>query len=240
MTSPANEQGGQQIGLRNAAPLRQTVIDAIDEYLVDGMGVYDVNGEKVGDVKMHSMAAGYLMVGHGPMELYIPFRLIRSIDPHDIFLTEDRDTLVSSYTEPPTVSIVVENRLVPGPHGTMTTQTRQVQVVESGYDGTPVEIESIDVGSVAERLAVGMIVYDVNGERLGDLTDYDVGRSLMVVEKGIFRSRVLFVPFSAIQEIHPSRFIVYLSLPRAVLMKEHAMLPADAADAADAVLPEDT
>src|SRR5437879_2836687 len=208
----------------------QTVVENIDAYLMDGMPVYDLNGDKVGDVKMYSTAAGYLMVGHGAFEqkgLYLPFRLIRSIDPHDIFVSETTDALTSQYTEPPKISTVVENRLVPGPHGTMTSQAREVQMVQSGYDGKQAELGSTDVRTVTDRLAVGMVVYDANGVRLGDITQYDIPRSLLVVEKGIFNPRALFVPFSAIQVIDLDTFTVYLSLPRDVIVKEHAMLPAD-------------
>src|SRR5678816_2983423 len=68
-----------------------TLLEEIDLNLADGMPVYDSNGEKVGDVKMYSTTAGYLVADQGPFtqeDLYLPFRLIRSIDPHDLFLSE--------------------------------------------------------------------------------------------------------------------------------------------------------
>jgi len=220
MTSPSNQPTGQQ----------QIVVENIDQFLQDGMPVFDASGERVGDVKMYSAAAGYLMVGTGAFDqrnLYIPFRLIRSIDPHDIYLTAAKDAL-ARYTQPPAIKTAVETRLVPGPHGTMTQQTREVQMVQSGYDGLPAALDSVDVRSVADRLAVGMAVNDVEGNRLGDITQYDTPRSLIVVEKGIFKPRVLFVPFSAISGIDRDTLSVYLSLPRDVVLKQHAMLPADA------------
>jgi ribosomal 30S subunit maturation factor RimM len=229
MTSPTNQQGDQQGGLPRTVPLRQTVVEDIDQYLTDGLPVFDMNSEKVGKVKMYSTAAGYVMVGTGALEhkdLYIPFRLIRSIDPDDIFVAETKDRLVAKYTQPPTISTVVEQRVVPGPLGTMTQQTREVQRVQSGYDDQPTTVSSVDVAKIADRLAVGMVVYDVSGERLGDVTEYNTARSLLVVEKGIFKPRVLFVPFSAIQNVDPNFLSVYLSLPIDVLVKQHAMLPA--------------
>jgi ribosomal 30S subunit maturation factor RimM len=66
---------------------QQTVVERIDLYLSDDMPVYDSNSEEIGHVKMFSTVAGYLIVGHGPFEkdnLYIPFRLIQSIDPREI------------------------------------------------------------------------------------------------------------------------------------------------------------
>ena len=67
----------------SSAMNQQTVVENIDLYLADDMPVYDVNGDKIGHVKMFSTAAGYLMVEYGPFnkkDLYVPFRLIRSIE----------------------------------------------------------------------------------------------------------------------------------------------------------------
>jgi ribosomal 30S subunit maturation factor RimM len=215
----------------SSAMNQQTVVENIDLYLADDMPVYDMNGDKVGQVKMFSTAAGYLMVEYSPLnkkDLYIPFRLIRSIDSHDLFLTEPKETLIATYTQPPKISTLTEDRLVVSPTGALTSEKREVQLVQSGYDGLPTTTSSVDAGDIARRLAVGMVVYDVNGERLGDVTQYDTPRSLLVVEKGIFNPRVLFVPFSAVQSIDSDAFTIYLSLPRDVVVKEHAMLPADA------------
>jgi sporulation protein YlmC with PRC-barrel domain len=210
---------------------QQTLVENIDLNLADGMPVYDSNGDKVGDVKMYSTAAGYLMVGHGAFnqqDLYIPFRLIRSIDPHDLFLSESKETLFANYTQPPKISTLSEQRLVVGPGGALISEKRDVQMVQSGYDGLPATTNSVDVQNVSDRLAVGMAVYDVEGERLGDVSQYDIPRRLLVVEKGIIHPRVLFVPFSAIESVNREDLIIYLNLPRDVVVKEHAMLPANA------------
>jgi hypothetical protein len=110
----------------------------------------------------------------------------------------------------------------------MMTQKRDVQTVQSCYDGRLATLTSVDVTSVTDRLAVGMVVYDVEGERLGDISQYDVPRRLLVVEKGIVRPRSWFVPFSAIQSVNWEDLTIYLNLPRDVLVKEHAILPANA------------
>jgi ribosomal 30S subunit maturation factor RimM len=210
---------------------QQTVVERIDLYLTDDMPVYDSNSEEIGHVKMFSTVAGYLIVGHGPFEkdnLYIPFRLIQSIDPRELFLSEPKQTIVAGYTTPPPISTFTEQRLVRTAEGGVKSQSRQVQMVQSGYDGLPARINSVDIADVAHRLAVGMAVYDASGARLGDVSQYDTARSMIAVESGIFQPQVLFVPFSAIQSIDGDAFTVHLSLPRDVLVKEHSMLPADA------------
>jgi hypothetical protein len=194
------------------------------------MPVYDDNGDRVGDVKMFSVVAGYLMVGKGPFgatNLYVPFRLIRTIDPHELYLSTSKATLEAQYTEPPKITNVNETRLVFGPQGTMTTRTSQVQMVQSGYDAEQISVSATDLRAMAQRLAIGMTVYDAEGVRLGEITQYDTPRGLMVVESGIFKPRVLFVPFGAIQSADRETLTLYLSLPKDVVVKEHAMLPAE-------------
>jgi ribosomal 30S subunit maturation factor RimM len=221
MTSSMNHEPGEEAGQS------QIVIESIDQYLEDGMAVYDENGEKVGHVKMYSTTAGYLMVGTGAFEhedLYIPYRLIRNIDPQEIFLSTPKDTLASQYTQAPQIHTIVETRLIAGPDGIATPQTREVQTIQSGYDTGSVELTAVDVGNVANRLAIGMVVYDSDGKRLGDITEYDTSRSLLVVEKGMFNPSDLVIPFSAIKEIHPGVFTVYLSIPEDTLQKQQSML----------------
>jgi ribosomal 30S subunit maturation factor RimM len=208
----------------------RTVLHDIDEFLEDGLLVFDVNGERVGGVKAHSTAAGYLLVGTGVIgerDLYIPFRLIRSIDPQEIALSESNYALDAGYAKPPASHTIVENRFVPGPHRDTLPQAYEVRVVQSGYDDEQTIVDSVELGGIAERLSVGLAVYDADGVRLGDITQYDVSRGLLTVEKGIFKPTVLLVPFSAIKEIDEDALSVSLTLPRAALMKEQTQLPTE-------------
>ncbi len=203
------------------------VIESIDQYLHDGMSVLDETGKKVGDVRKHSSAAGYLMVNvkaHGDKNLYIPFRLIRTIDQHEISLSAPKETLVEQYTQPPKMHTVVHTQLVPGPSGSMIPQARQVQTLESGYDAMPAELNSASVGSVASRLAVGMAVYDVDGVHLGDITQYDTMNGLLIIAKGISKKTAVIIPFSDVASFSEDNLSVYLSLARDTIMKEHQML----------------
>lgn len=209
----------------------QTLVENIDQYLADGMPVYDSDGDKIGNVKMYSATAGYLMIGSGAFEhdsLYVPFRLISNIDPQEIFLAETRDVLTARYTQPPKISTFTEERLITDEDGTLVTRKHDVQMVESGYNGLPATTNSVDTRKIGKRLAVGMIVYDVDAERVGDIKQYDTTRNLLMVEKGIFKPQVLVVPFSAIDRVETDTFTVFLNLPRDVVVKEHTMLFADA------------
>ena len=206
------------------------VLQGIDEFLEDGLLVFDVNGERIGGVKMYSTSAGYLFVGSGALgqkDLYIPFRLIHRIDQQGIALSEPKDTLTARYTEPPATHTIVEQQFEPGPHRDMMPQVYEEQVVQSGYDVSLTAVSSIELGSITERLSVGLAVYDVDGVRLGDITQYDADRGLLMVEKGIFKPTVLIVPVSSISRIDRDALSVYLSLPKADFLKEQTRLPDD-------------
>src|SRR5262249_30471565 len=123
---------------------------------------------------------------------------------------------------PPSIHTIAENRFVPGPHHDVLPQAYEVRVVQSGYDGGQTEVESIELSGITDRLSVGLAVYDADGVRLGDITQYDVSRGLLVVEKGIFKPTVLFVPFSAIRAIDQDALSVSLTLTRAALTEEQA------------------
>jgi ribosomal 30S subunit maturation factor RimM len=222
-----------QTGQLHAAAESQphSLVANIDQYLSDGMAVFDVDGVRVGSVKMYSAAAGYLMLESGPFgetNLYIPFRLIRTIDPIEIYLTEVKDTLAAKYQQPPAITTFSETRMVTGPDGAMTPQTVQVQTVQSGYDAKQTPVTRVNVGAIGQQLAIGMAVYDIEGKHVGDITQYDIPRGLMAVESGLFNPRVLFLPFSVIQSVDRDFLSVYLSLPKDTLVKQYAMLPTQA------------
>lgn len=85
----------------------QTVVEDIDQYLQVGMSVFDSYGDGVGTVTTYSSDDGYLTVNPGTtggQSLYVPFRLIRNIDPREVYLTVSSDTLAAQYTRPPTGS----------------------------------------------------------------------------------------------------------------------------------------
>jgi ribosomal 30S subunit maturation factor RimM len=215
-----------ELDMANSENKQHVHVENMDRYLADGQSVHDLNGEDVGEVKMFSSAAGYLMVtggAFGEKSLYIPFRLIGNVDPGRVNLTETKKTLEADYTQPPETRLVMETRLIAGPGGKLRPETRQVQVLESSTGDLPVKINSTNVDELASSIAVGMAVYDVDGLRLGDITQYDITRALMVVEKGILKPKVVLIPFSDIDSISLDHLSVYLSMPKDAVVKEHGL-----------------
>jgi hypothetical protein len=61
-----------------------------------GLKVYDANGEMVGTVELVDREAGMIRVATNPFveeELVIPFALIQSINPRELFLDCAKDAL---------------------------------------------------------------------------------------------------------------------------------------------------
>jgi len=211
-------------------PHRQVVVVPIDEFLKEGLLVFDGDGERLGRVDRYSLTAGYVKVKRDPLlpqDLYVPFRLIKTLDPHELFLKVPRETLLAHYTLPPAITIVVERVAEPGadgPDGTPAVHVREQRRVRSGYDQSEVILDTIDLTDIADRLAVGMAVYDADGKRVGELTQYDSARAVMVVEKGL-KPREFFIPFSVIAEVDTADMFVSLLVPKVALERDYATLP---------------
>lgn len=190
------------------------IVININEFLRDEMPVFDSNQDKVGTVKLYDAAAGYFMVEEGVFnhtDLYIPFRLIRTIDPKEIFLKQSKDVLVQDYTQPPAATTITE------PHNG---HLETAQVLSNGFDARPIIVHRVDVQMVGQELRSGMGVYDVEGDYIGTVVQFDSTQAMLTVEKGVFSPKDLFIPFSLIQEVYPSSDYLTLTLPKDVLKKD--------------------
>ena len=68
----------------------------INRAVAAGLKVYDANGEMVGTVDVVDREAGIMRVATNPFveeELVIPFALIQSINPRELFLDCPKDAL---------------------------------------------------------------------------------------------------------------------------------------------------
>jgi hypothetical protein len=64
--------------------------------------------------------------------------------------------------------------------------------------------------SGAQRIADGMTVYDVNGEKIGVVRGYMTNSAYFTLEKGLFFPHDYYVPMSAVLRVHPES--VYLNV----------------------------
>jgi hypothetical protein len=218
----------------NSSPLgtepstdRQRQTRQLAQEIENGLPVYDLNGEYVGNVKNYSALAGYLQVSAGVLgqrDLYLPFRVIADIRAQQVHLLEPRDALAAQYSSPPALLTVVENPAAPGSEMTQKSGALEVQRMRNGYDGSLTEISAVELSSIAERLSVGLRVYDVDGVCLGEIDEYDASRFLMVVESGVFLPIYRVVPFSAIGSVNRDTQAVHLTVQGGTLQKTRGLL----------------
>jgi len=142
----------------------------------------------------------------------------------EIRLLEPRDTLAARYSKPPALLTVAENRAAPCGPTSQTYGARGVQRIQNGYDDSMTEISAVELRSIAERLSVGLTVYDVDGVRLGEIDEYDANRWIMVVESGVVSPVYRVVPFSAIGTVNRDMQSVHLSVQGGALHKTHGLV----------------
>jgi PRC-barrel domain len=135
---------GQEI---DPAAERQRHLRRLAHQIENGLPVYDLNGERIGDVKEYNAAAGYLQVSAGAFgqkELYLPIRLVADIRAREIHLVAPKDTLAAEYRQPPAIITIVERHAELGATTSQALRAREVQLMPNGYDGRMVEMSAIE------------------------------------------------------------------------------------------------
>jgi hypothetical protein len=191
------------------------VTEDIDRMMKGDLAIHDASGAKIGTVRDYSNEAGYLVVQTGLIahkELYVPYSAIQSIDPREIFLSLYKEALVGDFSAPPPATIVVEG-------DTATTK------VTSGYDGSPVEINRVNLAQVHRDLARGMTVLATGGTNIGTVEGIDPQVGYMVVKPHSLGKNRFFIPFAAITSIDRQFGEVFLAVSKDVLLKDHTSLP---------------
>ena len=203
----------EELGERSMTQ-RQVVTEDIDKSMRVGLAVYDASGDRIGTIWEYSTTAGYVMVQTGVLGhkcLYVPYRAIRTIDPKEIYLSRHKDELVQEYSAPPRSRMVVEHEFAR-------------EVVSSGYDGSLVEINRVNLESARKDLAVGMTVLDLRGDRIGSVEGFDPMESHILVSQFPGRSD-LSIPFGAIATIDQVYGKVFLDMPREMAQQDYARTP---------------
>jgi hypothetical protein len=179
------------------------VIENVKQEIAPGQEVYDIDGHKLGIVDQYDLQAGWMKVEKGtvvPRDLYIPFSAITSIDPLEIYLSLSRDTLQRDYASPPPRTTIVE-----GGETAITTEP-------SGYDGAPVVVDRARVDEMRQRISQGMRVFTADGAEVGTVKRFDQVTGLMLVEKGVFTHRDLYVPVTVVESVEGGSSEIYLSV----------------------------
>jgi hypothetical protein len=85
-------------------------------------------------------------------------------------------------------------------------------------------LQEIVVEDITRLMAVGLAVYDVAGNKVGTVAQYDADAGWMKVDHRVFAptDRDLYLPFGAIRSIDPRE--IYLSLAKDVLERDYGSL----------------
>ena len=79
------------------------------------------------------------------------------------------------------------------------------------------------IKDIRQRIAAGQQVYDLDGDRVGFVHQFDLDAGWMTVESGHLVFKELYIPFSAITAIDPRE--IYLSLSTDTLRRDYASPP---------------
>ncbi|MBV8528424.1 MAG: hypothetical protein JOZ75_08925 [Candidatus Dormibacteraeota bacterium] len=191
----------------------QTVTTVIKDTIAVDQNVFDNTSTKVGVIDTIDYATGWLTIAAGPLEsreLYVPFRLITFIDPHELFLGASKDELTREYSSPPQRTTAVTGKGA----GAAATTTEP-----SGYDGAPVLVNAATVATVRDKIASGFEVYTSDMSFLGTIKEYDPTTGLMMLQKGPLSDHELVVPISVVNEVDTSEAQVVLTASEADVKK---------------------
>lgn len=197
-----------------------TVAVPIAGWMAVGLHVYDADGARIGEVRRYDLEAGYMLVEEGALtkrELYVPFHLMRSITPHEIYLSLSKNALTDAYLLPPAAKPLVEQQI---DADTGRTDAVILHEIHSGYDGHPVEVEPVRVDELTHTLAIGMTVMDVDEEYVGEVTQVDTAGWRLTVRGRMTGDVMRAIPFSAVAHVDPDTGIVTLLVPAIALQTE--------------------
>lgn len=211
--------------------INQTI--SIKDTIKPRLNVYDSETEKVGTVWQIHRVPGYFTVQVRPLprqkdnpfvekQLYVPFRLISSIDARELFLSVTNDELRRDFsTVPPRMTRVEKEEW--GDEVAVTTQT-------SGYDGTPIVVRQVPIEAVKRAVRVGDRVYSSDPTDLGTVRQYDRATGWMQIARDTpSRQAILRLPVAIVDAVNEEAHEVYLVLSEADLERTKHLVAVDAA-----------
>ena len=189
-------------------------MSSLEEQILDGMDIYDVDGAKIGQVGRYDRKLGYFeTVGAFSGSRYIPFYAIERIGPTGATLNVTKSLVSEVYKRMPSVTpdVTASGRLA----GTGT--------VDSGYTGRPVPLDAAAIRVVREQIHTGTSVFDSESKNLGTIQAYDGSTGYMRVEKGVFFPRDIFLPVTSVAFLDDQG--VHLSETKDTITNRFARVP---------------
>jgi hypothetical protein len=209
-----------------------TTISQAIARLDNGLKVYDVNGDKVGRVYEYVPGSDWIVVEKGvfsPTDLYVPVTAIDYLDKDGVYLRVSKDVLTSAFILKPAN---VDFDVVAAPVGTVEVDAVtpsgnvvEVDAVATDVDGDRLIVDGTTMSLAIERLGKGPKVYDADGKEVGRVYQYDPTTGWLVIEKGVFAPKDLFVPVTAVDYLDSKG--VHLRVSKDVLTQAFVVQPAN-------------
>ena len=213
------------------------VSEHISRLMANGLRVYDRDGNKLGWVALYDNQTGWMTVEKGTFvhrTLYIPYRLIASIDEREIGVSVSKDDLLAAYANPPARTTLVKDTEAAG---TGAAEHTAVSTVPSGYTGAPLQVDRTNLGEIKRHLEPGMRVFDVYGEKVGTVDTYNIDREYLEVRKSPLVPHDLYVPMALVDGVDLAARDVHLAVSKDHLKRVYVVIGEDGTSPATVVAP---
>lgn len=198
-----------------------TIMQNVTDNLMSDQTVYDVTGDRVGKVDEIDRDTGWFKVEINPFSdkaVYIPFKLVTNIDPQELYVSATREAIDREFSNPPARWTAVETV-----DGQEIATTRQA----SGYDGTPIIVDEVNLAKVRHSFGEGYIVVTSDEVSLGTIKRYDPVTGWILVGKTPFTQYDLVVPLSVVSRVNRQFGSVHLAVSEADLKAMKHLEPVD-------------
>ena len=174
----------------------KTISEDVGRAVKVGLTVFDDDGSTIGYVDETDKTHGWMVVRTGALDqkkLWVPYRLVRSVDDREIFLTMLKGAVEAEFKSPPARNTSVAEK--EGRRVAITTEP-------SGFDREPVVTSEIDLGQIKNRLAVGQQVWTSDDVAVGRIKDFDSQGRYIVLEAGhLSIKHDLLVPIALVADV---------------------------------------
>jgi hypothetical protein len=186
----------------------------MDDQILDGMDVYDVEDRKIGQVIRYEKNLGYFETEgtfSGPR--YIPFWALDHIGPTGAHLNVTKSVVSEVYSRMPAVTPDVT------PEGRLAGSGK----VQSGITGKMVPLDADGLRIVKEQIHAGTQVLDADDENLGTVEAYDSGSGYMRIEKDGLVLENIFLPVTSVSFLDDEG--IHLAESRDTIMHRFCRVP---------------
>jgi hypothetical protein len=198
-----------------------TIVQNVADNLITAQTVYDITGERVGTVDDIDRDTGWFKLEINPLSdkvLYIPFKIVTTIDPKELYVSATKEALYREFSNPPARFTTVETV-----DGQEIATTRQA----SGLDGTAIIVDEVNVDKVRKGIGEGYVILTSDEVSLGTIKRYDTATGWILVGKTALTKYDLVVPVSVVSRIDRQFGAVHLAVSEADLKAMKHLEPVD-------------